>query len=160
MFLGYSNLHKGFKCLNVSGGHVYISRDVVFDETDFPFTKLTLNVGTHLHEEILLLPSSSTDQPSSDPGGESTVIPSAHVHILPVSTNVVPSCAVPAEYLEQNGAGIQTNEVVEGSNISYADCGTGTRVDSVSTPTFSAPITDPGVDWVQPYTHTVEIPGA
>jgi histone deacetylase 1/2 len=31
-FLGYSNLHKGFKCLDISSGLVYISRDVIFDE--------------------------------------------------------------------------------------------------------------------------------
>jgi histone deacetylase 1/2 len=34
-FLGYSNLHKGFKCLDISTGRVYISRDVVFDENVF-----------------------------------------------------------------------------------------------------------------------------
>jgi histone deacetylase 1/2 len=35
VFLGYSNLHKGFKCLDVTAGRVYISRDVVFDENIF-----------------------------------------------------------------------------------------------------------------------------
>lgn len=29
-FLGYSAMHKGFKCLDISTGHIYISRDVVF----------------------------------------------------------------------------------------------------------------------------------
>lgn len=32
VFLGYSSLHKGFKCLDISTGRIYISRDVVFDE--------------------------------------------------------------------------------------------------------------------------------
>jgi hypothetical protein len=36
-FLGYSTNHKGYKCLDISTGRVYISRDVVFDETIFPF---------------------------------------------------------------------------------------------------------------------------
>jgi hypothetical protein len=31
--LGYSPLHKGFKCLDVSSGHVYIPHDVIFDES-------------------------------------------------------------------------------------------------------------------------------
>jgi histone deacetylase 1/2 len=38
VFLGYSSLHKGYKCLHVPTNRVYISRDVVFDETVFPFT--------------------------------------------------------------------------------------------------------------------------
>jgi histone deacetylase 1/2 len=55
VFLGYSNMHKGFKCLEISSGRVYISRDVVFDETEFPFSKLHSNVGARLREEISLL---------------------------------------------------------------------------------------------------------
>jgi hypothetical protein len=57
VFLGYSNIHKGFKCLDLSTGHIYISRDVIFDENVFPFTKLKLNAGPRLREEILLPPS-------------------------------------------------------------------------------------------------------
>ena len=38
VFLGYSSLHKGYKCLHVPTNRVYISRDVVFDETVFPFS--------------------------------------------------------------------------------------------------------------------------
>ena len=30
-------MHKGYKCLDRSTGRIYISRDVVFDETVFPF---------------------------------------------------------------------------------------------------------------------------
>jgi hypothetical protein len=33
-------MHKGFKCLDVADGQVYISRDVVFDETVYLFSKL------------------------------------------------------------------------------------------------------------------------
>jgi hypothetical protein len=50
-------MHKGFKCLDVSTGRVYISRDVVFDENTFPFSKLHPNAGARLQLEILLLPS-------------------------------------------------------------------------------------------------------
>jgi histone deacetylase 1/2 len=56
VFLGYSNMHKGFKCLEISSGRVYVSRDVVFDETEFPFSKLHSNAGARLREEISLLP--------------------------------------------------------------------------------------------------------
>jgi hypothetical protein len=57
VFLGYSNIHKGFKCLDVKTGRVYISCDVIFDENVFPFSKLHANAGSRLREEILLLPS-------------------------------------------------------------------------------------------------------
>jgi histone deacetylase 1/2 len=56
VFLGYSPIHKGFKCLEPNSGRVYTSRDVVFDEPIFPFAKLQPNVGARLRKEILLLP--------------------------------------------------------------------------------------------------------
>jgi hypothetical protein len=65
-FLGYSNLHKGFKCLDISTGRVYISRDVVFDENVFPFSKLHDNAGARLRDAILLLPSSLRNPSSGD----------------------------------------------------------------------------------------------
>jgi hypothetical protein len=61
VFLGYSNQHKGFKCLDVSTGRVYISRDVVFDETVYPFSKLHPNAGAHLRDETSLLPNCDCD---------------------------------------------------------------------------------------------------
>jgi hypothetical protein len=55
VFLGYSPRHKGVKCLEVATGRVYISRDVVFDESVFPFKTLHPNVGALLRKQILLL---------------------------------------------------------------------------------------------------------
>ncbi|OMO78631.1 Integrase, catalytic core [Corchorus capsularis] len=37
IFLGYSELHKGYRCLHPPSGRVYISRHVTFDEKVFPF---------------------------------------------------------------------------------------------------------------------------
>jgi hypothetical protein len=61
IFLGYSTHHKGYKCLDISTGRVYISRDVVFDETVFPFSTLHPNVDARLRSEISLLPPSLVD---------------------------------------------------------------------------------------------------
>jgi hypothetical protein len=59
IFLGYSpNYHKGYRCLDVATGHIYISRDVVFDENVFPFSELHPNARTQLRAKILLLPPS------------------------------------------------------------------------------------------------------
>jgi len=48
-------MHKGFKCYPAAG-RLYISRDVVFDETVFLFSFLRQNAGACPREEIALLP--------------------------------------------------------------------------------------------------------
>jgi hypothetical protein len=49
-------MHKGFKCLDIPTGRIYISRDVVFDEQVFPFSELHDNACARLRSEIELLP--------------------------------------------------------------------------------------------------------
>jgi hypothetical protein len=49
-------MHKGFKCLDVSKGHIYISRDVIFDDSTFPFASLNSNAVTRYTSEVLLIP--------------------------------------------------------------------------------------------------------
>ena len=85
VFIGYSAQQKGVKCLDVAMGRVYISRDVVFDETAFPFAKLHPNAGALLRKEILLLPSTLT---GVDHGGEnnSTDQLASNHHIMPEIT--------------------------------------------------------------------------
>ena len=46
VFLGYSDLHKGYKCLHRQTGRIYISRDVVFDENVFPFRQASKNFSS------------------------------------------------------------------------------------------------------------------
>jgi histone deacetylase 1/2 len=76
VFLGYSDMHKGFKCLEISSGRIHISRDVVFDETEFPFSKLHSNAGARLQEEISLLsPNLLNIYESEQLGGRMTNLP-------------------------------------------------------------------------------------
>jgi hypothetical protein len=83
VFFGYSNIHKGFKCLDPSEGSIYVSQDVVFDEHVFPFVDLHPNAGARLRSEITLL-SESLLNPNSTYGD-------AYIHdndasILPTNT--------------------------------------------------------------------------
>ena len=43
VFLGFSSLHKGYKCLDTDSGRVYISTDIIFDENVFPFKRAPPN---------------------------------------------------------------------------------------------------------------------
>jgi hypothetical protein len=65
-FLDYSNMHKGYKCLDISTCRVYISRDVVFDKNAFPFAALHSSAGARYSSEVLLLPKSQPSRDSSD----------------------------------------------------------------------------------------------
>ena len=58
-------MHKGFKCLDISEGRIYISRDVVFDEIVYPFAQLHPNAGARLRSEVLLLPPTLLNPSSS-----------------------------------------------------------------------------------------------
>lgn len=56
VFIGYSNFHKGYKCLHKPTRHVYISRDVIFDEYVFPFAHDTIPQTHSFHRNDALLP--------------------------------------------------------------------------------------------------------
>ena len=96
VFLGYSDSHKGFKCLDPSEGRVYISRDIVFDEHVFPFAHLHPNAGAQLRAEIALLPPSLL--PPSSTFGDAILLDQNSPDT--VSTNPdssSPACPAPVE---------------------------------------------------------------
>jgi len=68
VFLGYSTHHKGYKCLHIESGKMYISRDVIFHENSFPFA--AVNSVTESPSPIqnsvlpLLFPSTVSTRPS------------------------------------------------------------------------------------------------
>jgi len=59
-FLGYSPLHKGYRCLDTNTHRVYISRHVVFNENDFPYLSRTNSIKSQSYD------SSITTFPNSD----------------------------------------------------------------------------------------------
>ena len=69
-------------CFEISTGRIYISRDVIFDETLFPFSTLHPNAGALLRAEIALLLDYAT---LLDHGGELT----DHDHVQKSKENCV-----------------------------------------------------------------------
>jgi hypothetical protein len=53
-------MHKGFKCLDISTGRIYIYHDVIFDESIFLFASLHSNAGARYTSDVLLIPSSNS----------------------------------------------------------------------------------------------------
>jgi hypothetical protein len=77
-------MHKGFKCLDISSGCIYISRDVIFDKNVCPFASLHTNVGTRYHSDILFFPSNSSGDNdfanmTNAPALSILPVPNAHV---------------------------------------------------------------------------------
>jgi histone deacetylase 1/2 len=108
-------MHKGFKCLEISSGRVYISRDVVFDETEFPFSKLHSNAGARLKEEISLLPLNLLNPDGSEQLG-------GHMSNLPDESNG------PGENFGENRATNTPNLSVEGTGQENAGIGADSSV--------------------------------
>jgi hypothetical protein len=132
VFLGYNNLHKGFKCLDVAAGRVYISRDIVFDEMVFPFSKINPNAATRLCSEILLLPSHA--QPSMLPGLGGGFLDDSHTN---VSLNPMPTNAPCVHEFNVESSGSNDAGMTRNRSVSCLGIGANSRGDSAAT--FSMP---------------------
>jgi len=62
LYLGYSQLHKGYKCLS-SSGRVYISKDVLFNEHMFPYVDISPNTPISIKDLDMYLELSLTLTP-------------------------------------------------------------------------------------------------
>ena len=60
VFIGYSSLHKGYRCLHLSPKRVYISRHVIFNENCFPYAN-SLVKENHFQISIEMLSFSTLD---------------------------------------------------------------------------------------------------
>lgn len=93
LFLGYSPLHHGYRCLDLSSERIYIARHVRFDESSFPFYNINTSTSSPIsskspytsmvspHEMPDALPLSthtdpplSVDHPSSTPNNTSNLV--------------------------------------------------------------------------------------
>jgi hypothetical protein len=84
-------MHKGYKCLDIFTGCIYISRDVVFDEAIFPFAELHSNAGAQLRTEINLLPCTLLPSSNFDNRGHCQTTDLLLSTNPTIATNVEPS---------------------------------------------------------------------
>ncbi|KAL6175680.1 hypothetical protein ACLB2K_052319 [Fragaria x ananassa] len=69
VFIGYSPHHKGYRCLDPQTNRVYISRHVLFNENDFPYTRLQVPTNSAPIEfvSLSLPPQAQLPSPWSSP---------------------------------------------------------------------------------------------
>ena len=94
VFLGYSALYIGYRCLSLTSGKIYISRDIIFKEHDYPYKKPSLISNSDNLSTLELLGSSQapilfaqTSQ-SVSPSTESTSILSTPLFSLVSTTSI------------------------------------------------------------------------
>jgi hypothetical protein len=102
-------MHKGYKCLDISTGRVYISRDVIFDENIFPFAELHLNAGTRYSSVVLLLLESSSSWGPSDLPLDNSPTESIPNRVYLWPNNLVQPQKIPGVFPDQ-GSGTKTQD--------------------------------------------------
>jgi hypothetical protein len=93
-------MHKEFKCLDIFTGRIYISRDVIFDESVFPFASLNSNAGARYTSDVLFIPSSTPGDniftnESNDPTISALSFPDIHVQLQQGSVMIDVQAPVP-----------------------------------------------------------------
>jgi hypothetical protein len=144
VFIGYSPRHKGVKCLKVSTGRIYISRDVIFDEHVFPFKNLYSNAGALLQKEILLLDPTLRnfelgDDSINDFMEDTHAIDPSSSPICTALQDTARQNSAPGENLVQNGAPSSSQNSFE--FLGEDNVSTGSQADSLDASiSGSAPI--------------------
>jgi hypothetical protein len=116
-------MHKGYKCLEVSTGRIYASRDAIFDEEVFPFSELNPNAGARLHSEITLL------HPTLLPHNHGDIMMHDYISDNPPATNMVNEIA---------GGNLEEKHDQDGLQQEIVAANEGNETTSNSTPQQSA----------------------
>ncbi len=110
VFLGYSPIHKGYKCLHISLGRVYIPRDVVFEDKIFSFNigpPPTVPATTSLHGLPLLTVPIISPSPQPNPNS-----PPQNPQNPPSSPNSIDTIALPNPFSSPPFLPISSHQMV------------------------------------------------
>ncbi|KAJ9565309.1 hypothetical protein OSB04_001275 [Centaurea solstitialis] len=81
VFLGYPSHHRGYLCYDLTNNRFIISRHVIFDESNFPFTSQNPTAPSPTHQN-------NTDSQQTPP--------SSHFHLFPNLMASPPTCGQPS----------------------------------------------------------------
>jgi hypothetical protein len=101
-FIGYSPSHRGYKCLHLPTGRIYISRNVIFDESVFPFKASFPSLTTRpTNSHNILYPPSLETLPTPSPtlDAKTPTPTSAPSPLRPLATVLPESPTHPLQFL-------------------------------------------------------------
>ncbi|RVW60898.1 Retrovirus-related Pol polyprotein from transposon RE1 [Vitis vinifera] len=95
VFLGYASSHKGYICLDVSTSRLYISRDVLFHESSFPFQSIPAPSPLPQHTTLTSALINPLLLSTSSPPTVSFLVPTSSPDCTSTSDSLPPLLQVP-----------------------------------------------------------------
>jgi hypothetical protein len=146
IFLGYSNMHKGFKCLDISKGRIYISRDVIFDESIFPFASMHPNAGARYHSDVLLNQSENDAVTNLTNAPTRTLLPVLDSSVQVLATAGSSLQQIRVSHLAPAATGLSDNIVLPAGAVLRDNVG-------LHSPVIHDPVPVPAFPAARPITH-------